>query len=191
MGGSSQFATEAVGFEYKLIGRNIGQRIVAGVNYLRLSKALAVIVLLDALVLAIGHAPLALGISPLFRQPERQPPPQPPPSAQRPPSGAFPFSAIGAYFLFATIAFILGGIFVVSGRLFKLSNVGLIILAVIDNLLLIYTRTMPNIFFPREIPWSMGWFPPGTVQIFIGQAVIIVLCAILLYKPVGKKLSSP
>ena len=157
---------------------------------MRLSKALAVIVLLDALILAIGHAPLALGISPLFRQPERQPQPQRPPSAQRPPSSAFPFSAIGAYFLIATIAYILGGIFVVSGRLFKLSNVGLIILAIVDNLLLVYTRAMPNIFFPRVIPWSWTWFPPGTVEIFIGQAVIVVLCAILLYKPVGKKSSS-
>ena len=182
---------EAVGFQYKLIGWSYGQDLASGVNYLRLSKALAVIVLLDALILALGHAPLALGISPLFRQPARQPPPQPPPSAQRPPNGAFPFLAIGAYFLFATIAYILGGIFVVSGRLFKLSNVGLIILAVIDNLLLIYTRTMPNIFFPRIIPWSWTWFPPGTGQIFIDQVVIIVLCAALLYKPIGKKLSSP
>ena len=145
---------------------------------------------MDAIILAVGHAPLALGISPLFRQPVRQPPPQQPPSGQRPPSGAFPFFSIGAYFLFATIAYILGGIFVVSGRLFKMSNVGLIILAAIDNLLLIYTRTMPNIFFPRVIPWSWGWFPPGTAQIFIGQALIVVLCAILLYKPVEKKISS-
>jgi hypothetical protein len=168
----------------------MGPVTAAGVNYLRFFRVLAVIILLDALVLAIGHAPLALGISPLFRQPERQPPPQPPASAQRPPSGAIPFSAIGVYFLFATIAYILGGIFVLAGRLLKLSNVGLIILAVIDNLLLIYTRTMSNIFFPREIPWSWTWFPPGTVQILIGQTALIVLCAILLHKPIDKKFSS-
>jgi hypothetical protein len=79
--------------------------------------------------------------------------------------------------------FILGGIFVASGKLFKLANLGLIILAVVDNVLLIYTRSMPNIFFQRPISWSWGWFPLGTVQIFIGQAVIIVLCALLISKP--------
>jgi hypothetical protein len=93
----------------------------------------------------------------------------------------FSFS-IGGYFLFATVVYILGGIFVVANKLFKLSNVGLIIMAAVDNLLLIYTRTMPNIFFPRTIPWSWGWFPLGTVQVFIGQTILIVLCAILLYK---------
>ena len=70
-----------------------------------------------------------------------------------------------------------------SGRLFKLANFGLIVLAIVDNLLLFYTRTEPNIFFGRIIPWSWNWFPLGTVQIFIGQAIITVLCTILLYKP--------
>jgi hypothetical protein len=64
----------------------------------------------------------------------------------------FPFFAIGAYFLISTILFILGGILVASGKLFKLANLGLIILSAIDNLLLIYTRTMPNIFFRRPLP---------------------------------------
>lgn len=145
---------------------------------LKTHRVLAWVILLDALIMAVGHAPLALGISFLFRPPGSQPPP---PSGQRP-GGAFPFSAIGAYFLLATILYVLGGIFVVSGKLFKLANLGLIILAIIDNLLLIYTRTMPNIFFRRAIPWSWGWFPLGTVQILIGQTIIIVLCAFLLYK---------
>jgi hypothetical protein len=126
------------------------------VNHLKTSKALAVIALLDSLVMAVGHVPLIRAI--FF---------------------SFP---IGAYFLFSTVVYVLGGIFVVSGRLFKLSNFGLIIMAIVDNVLLIYTRTMPNIFFHRTIPWSWEWFPLGTVQIFIGQAVIIVLCAILLYE---------
>jgi hypothetical protein len=114
---------------------------------------------------------------------------RPPPSATggRPrAAGAgspFPFFAVGAYFLIATILFIIGGILVVSGKLFKLANLGLIILAVVDNVLLIYTRSMPNIFFQRPIPWSWEWFPLGTVQIFIGQAVMIVLCALLISKP--------
>jgi hypothetical protein len=71
---------------------------------------------------------------------------------------------------------------VVAGRLFKLANVGLIIMAVVDNILLLYTRTMSNIFFHRIVPWSYEWVPPGTVQILIGQTILIVVCAILLYK---------
>jgi hypothetical protein len=92
-----------------------------------------------------------------------------------------PFIAIGAYFLLATVLFILGGALVVAGKLLKLANLGLIILAIVDNALLIYTRAMPNIFFGRAIPWSWEWFPLGTAQIFMGQTIIIVLCAALLY----------
>jgi hypothetical protein len=152
---------------------------------LKASKALALIVLVDALIMALGHAPLALFLGPIIR-----------PSPVRPPTNvtstrgpgaaggqAFPFIAIGAYFLIATILFVLGGIFVVWGRLFKLSNLGLIILAIVDNVLLVYTRAMPNIFFGRAIPWSWGWNPLGTVQILLGQTLIIILCAVLLYKP--------
>ncbi len=151
-------------------------------NWLRASKLLLVIILVDALIMAVGHAPLALGISPLFRPPSRQPPP-PPPSGQAAAGTAFPFSPIGVYFLFATIVYVLGAIFILSRRLFKLANIGLIVLAVVDNVLLIYTRTMPNIFFSRILSWSTGWFPLGTVQILIGQTILIVLCAVLLYKP--------
>jgi len=130
--------------------------------------------------MAYGHATLALGISFLFRRPGSRPPPPPPSQAIFHP--VFPFFAIGAYFLIATILYVLGGVFVASGKLFKLANVGLIALAVIDNLLLIDTRTMPNIFLGRIIPWSWGWFPLGTVQVLVGQLIIIVLCAVLLRK---------
>lgn len=110
--------------------------------------------------MAVGHAPL---IRVIFSR--------------------FPMALpIGGYFLVSTIIFILGGIFVVSGRLLKLSNFSLILLAIVDNLLLIYTRAMPNIFFNRITHWSWEWFPPGTVQIFIGQTIIIVLCAVLLLR---------
>jgi hypothetical protein len=136
-------------------------RIVVGVNHLR-TKALSVIVLVDALIMAYGHVPLIRAIySPFF---------------------SF-FFALGAYLLFATVVYILGGIFVVAGKLFKLSTVGLIIMTAVDNVLLVYTRSVPNIFFRRPIPWSGEWLPLGTVQILFGQAIIIVLCAILLYKP--------
>ncbi len=150
---------------------------------MKLSRVLSVIILLLALVMAVGHMPLALGFSALFRPPG--PPPQLPP---RPPQAqnftrpAFPFFAIGGYFLFATIVYIAGGILVFSRRLFKLANISLIVLAAIDNILLIYTRTSDNIFFGRPSPWSTSWFPVGTVQILIGQTILIALCATLLYK---------
>lgn len=120
---------------------------------LKAPSALAVLVLLDSLLMAYGHIPLIRAIF-------------------------FSFS-IGGYFLFATVVYILGGIFVVANRLFKLSIVGLVIMAIVDNLLLIYTRTMPNIFFPRMLPWSWEWVPLGTVQVLVGQGILIVLCAIL------------
>jgi hypothetical protein len=91
---------------------------------------------------------------------------------------------IGAYFLVATALFFAGGIvaFLASGMLFRIANFGLILLAIIDNLLIIYTRTFPNIFFGRIVPWSMGWNPPGTVQFFVGQLVMIFLSGLLLFK---------
>jgi hypothetical protein len=148
---------------------------------LRAQKVLAFVVLFLALCMALGHAPLALGISFLFR-PQGGQPPRPPPSGQQPARRAFPFFAIGLYFLLATVLYIIGGILVASGMLFKLANLGLIILAIVDNLLLVYTRTMPNIFLGRIIPWSWGWFPVGTVQVLVGQSILIVLCAVLLVR---------
>ena len=144
---------------------------------------LVFLVLLVALVMAYGHAPLAIGISSLLRPQGRQPPP-PTTSGQASPGGGFSFFfALGTYFLFATIIYVLGGIFVATGKLFKLANVGLIVLAIVDNILLIYTRTMPNMFFRRVIPWSWGWWPLGTVQVLLGQTIIIVFCLLLLYRP--------
>jgi hypothetical protein len=144
---------------------------------------LAVIVLLDALLMAFGHAPLALFVGSMLRPPPARPPANATGTGSRGATGgsAVPFVAIGAYFLIATILYILGGIHVVAGKLFKLANLGLILLAIIDNVLLIYTRAVPNIFFGRAIPWSWEWFPLGTVQILSGQTIIIVLCAVLLY----------
>jgi len=143
------------------------------------SRLLRIVVALDAFSMVYGHVSRSLGLSFLFRPPGGRPPP-PPPSGQAIFHPVFPFSAIGAYFLIATVMYILGGLFVSSGKLFKLANVGLIVLAVVDNVLLIYTRTMPNIFLGRIIPWSWGWFPLGTVQVLLGQSLLIVLCAVLL-----------
>ena len=122
------------------------------------SKALAVIIALDSLFMAIGHAPLIRVIT-----------------------APFPMAfMIGLYFLVSTIIYLLGAIFSGLGKLFKLTNGGLIAMAVIDELLLIYTREMPNVLFGHMVPWSTGWYPLGTVQIFIGQLILIVLCGMQL-----------
>jgi len=140
------------------------------------SKILRVLVALDSLLMAYGHAPLALFLGSLFRT--GGPPVRPP--AAPPPGGFGFFLAIGGFFLFATIIYVLGAIFIASGRLFKLANIGLILMALVDNVLLVYTRVMPNIFFNRIVHWSWDWFPRlGTVQVLIGQTLLIVLCAIL------------
>lgn len=140
------------------------------------SKVLRAIVALDALIMAYGHAPLALFLGSLFRT--GGPPVRP---LAGPPGALTFFLALGGYFLFATIIFVLGAIFVASGKLFKLANFGLIVMALVDDVLLVYTRTVPNnIFFNRIVPWSWDWFPRlGTVQVLVGQTILIVLCAIL------------
>lgn len=128
------------------------------VNFqLNTSMPIRLVVLVDALLMAAGHVPLIRAI--FF---------------------SFP---IGAYFLFATIVYVLGGASVAVNKLFKLSNFSLMTLAIVDNVLLIYTRTMPNIFFPRVFPWSWSWVPLGTGQILIGQLAIVLLCVVLLFKP--------
>jgi hypothetical protein len=129
---------------------------LVGAGCLNTSRVLSVVVFLVALTMAWGHAPIIRSIF-------------------------FSFE-LGAYFLFATVVYVLCGILLLARRLFKLANVGLILMAIVDNLLLVYTRTMPNIFFRRVVPWTWEWNPLGTVQIFVGQLIIIVLCALLLYK---------
>jgi hypothetical protein len=122
------------------------------------SKVLAAIIVLDSILMAVGHAPLIRIIM-----------------------GPFPFAfSIGLYFLVSTVIYLIGAIFTGLGKLFKLTNYGLIAMAVVDELLLIYTREMPNIIFGRMASWSTGWFPLGTVQIFVGQLILIVLCAVRL-----------
>jgi hypothetical protein len=122
------------------------------------SKAVAAIIALDSIVMAVGHAPLIRVITSSFPM-------------------AFP---VGLYFLVSTIIYLLGAVFASLGKLFKLTNYGLIAMAVIDELLLIYTREMPNAIFGHAIRWSTSWFPVGTVQVFIGQLILIVLCVIQL-----------
>jgi hypothetical protein len=124
---------------------------------LNTSLALRAMICVDALLMAVGHVPI---IRVIFTN--------------------FP---VGAYFLFATVVYVLGGVFVVANKLLRFSNYSLIILAIVDNVLLVYTRTMPNVIFKRVFPWTWSWFPPGTVQICIGQAILVVLCTILLLKP--------
>jgi hypothetical protein len=122
------------------------------------SKVLAALVVLDSILMAVGHAPLIRVIA-----------------------GRFPLAfLIGLYFLVSTVIYLLGAVFAGLGRLFKLTNYGLIAMAVIDELLLIYTREMPNILFSHAVHWSIDWFPLGTAQVFIGQLILIVLCAIRL-----------
>jgi len=122
------------------------------------SKALAALIALDSFVMAMGHAPLIRVIGGRFPM-------------------AFP---IGLYFLVSTLIYLLGTVFSALGKFFKLTNYGLIAMAVIDELLLMYTRETPSYISRHALPWSTGWFPLGTVQVFIGQLILIVLCAIQL-----------
>ena len=44
--------------------------------------------------------------------------------------------------------------------------------------------------FVRGVPWSTSWFPPGAVQFFVLQTIIIVVAALALWR-VGKGASGP
>lgn len=86
---------------------------------------------------------------------------------------------IGGYFLIATILFLVGGFLAwrMSGPVFKLANVGLVVLSIIDNALIFYTRTVPSMLsMGRVFSWSTGWWPIGVVQVLVAQTLLIVLC---------------
>ena len=123
------------------------------------SSLLRFAILLDAIFIAIGHVWYVRAI---FRAP-----------------------LIGGYFLVSLLLFLAGGIVVVvaGGKLFRFANIGLILLAIIDNALIVYTRTMPSPFFNgRVLSWSAGWFPTGVVQVFIAQTILIIMSAYALKK---------
>ena len=90
------------------------------------------------------------------------------------------FSAtIGGYFLAATILFAIGAFAALtSGKLARVAVSGLLALSIIDCALIYATRTFPTPFFGgRVLAWSSNWMPPGPVQIFIAQVVLIILAA--------------
>jgi len=89
----------------------------------------------------------------------------------------FVTSPVAAYFLVATILFIVGAfVALTSGTLGKLADAGLLALSLIDCGLIFATRTFPTPFFGgRILSWSMSWIPPGVVQVFVAQVVLIIL----------------
>jgi hypothetical protein len=96
--------------------------------------------------------------------------------------------AIGGYFLVSTILFFLGAATgsLASGKVFRAANVGLILLSLVDCLLIIWTRTFPTVFFQgRIVYWSTGWMPPGAVQIFVLQVLMILVSGYALLRKQG------
>jgi hypothetical protein len=122
------------------------------------------------------------------------------------PIGAY-FAIAGVLFLVGSVFVLIHGF----GFLFKLGAGGLIALSAIDNGLLYYTRTFGAGFvfrlFPSSAtfrrpptnatisgrplggpppgagaPWSVSWIPPGAVQFFVLQSVIIIIAAVALWR---------
>ncbi len=90
--------------------------------------------------------------------------------------------SIGGYFLVATILFAVGGIAALTtGKLFKPAVIGLFVLSLIDNLLILVTATTPTpLSGGQAFGFSMDWMPPGNVQVFVAQVVLMVLTAYVL-----------
>ena len=86
--------------------------------------------------------------------------------------GATPISG---FFLVTTILFLVGGLAVACRKVSKLAVVGLLALSIIDEVLLVLTRTVPTPFFGgRILAWSVT-VPPSSVEVLILQLAIIIL----------------
>ncbi len=90
--------------------------------------------------------------------------------------------SIGGYFLVSTILFAAGAFAALtSGKLFKPAVIGLFVLSIIDNLLILVTATTPTpLSGGQAFGFSTDWMPPGSVEIFVAQVVLMVLTAYVL-----------
>ena len=87
----------------------------------------------------------------------------------------------GLYFLVTAILFATGAFAVLSsGRLFKPAITGLILLALIDNILIVITASFATpLSGGQAYGWATDLNPPGQVPVFIVQAALIILAASL------------
>ena len=87
----------------------------------------------------------------------------------------------GLYFLVTAILFAIGAFAVLSsGKLFKATIIGLILLAVIDNILIVITASFATpLSGGQAYGWATDLNPPGQVPVFIVQVALIILAASL------------
>jgi len=92
----------------------------------------------------------------------------------------------GLYFLVTAILFAAGGIATVtSSKLSKIAAPGLLMLALMDNILIVITASFAT---PLSGGQPYGWGsiadinPPGQIPVFIVQTILILLTAFLLSK---------
>ena len=89
----------------------------------------------------------------------------------------------GLYFLISGILFLAGGLAALtSGKLFRPAVIGLFLLALIDNILIFVTASFPTPLSGGQVyGWGTDLNPPGQVPVFIVQAVLLILTAIVLF----------
>ena len=88
----------------------------------------------------------------------------------------------GLYFLVTAILFAAGGIAVLtSGRLLRPAAIGLLLLALIDNILIFITASFATPLSGGQVyGWATDLNPPGQVPVFIVQVALIILTALIL-----------
>ena len=96
----------------------------------------------------------------------------------------------GLYFLITAVLFAAGGFAALSsGRLSKLAIPGLFTLALIDNILIVITASFATpLSGGQAYGWATDLNPPGQVPVFIVQAILMILTAVVLFT--RKKTSS-
>jgi hypothetical protein len=89
----------------------------------------------------------------------------------------------GLYFLISGILFLAGGVLALTaGKWFRPAVMGLLVLALIDNILIVITASFATpLSGGQAYGWATDLYPPGQVPVFIIQIVLVILAGAALF----------